>query len=156
HDRSETLFYNDSRMTAAFQPASETLLWTSAILGQYQRQIASIDWNGDGIADIAVQSAEMIKVSDGLTGRAMLSTIAQASYGRYIAATSDISASEKSPTITVHAIGKMTLVDARRRTIYDAPLDDRRVESIPPVIDRVTRGANKLFQISGSGHLRRL
>jgi len=154
-DGSESLFYNDSRMTAAFQPASGALLWTSATLGECQRQIASIDWNGDGIADVAVQSADVIAVSDGVTGRAMLTTTAHASYGGYIAATSDIGAT-KSPTLAVHAVGGMTLVDARRGTIYDTALDDRKVESIPPVIGRVTRDVNGLFQISGSGHLRRL
>jgi outer membrane protein assembly factor BamB len=155
-DGSETVFYNDSRITAAFDPATGAELWSYPTPGQCQRQIASIDWNRDGVADVAVQSGDVITVIDGATGHALSATAARASYGGYIAATSEGSGDEKSAALAVHAIGGMTLVDSRKGTIYDAPLDDRRVESIPPVIGRVAEGQNGLFQVSGSGLLRRM
>ena len=155
-DGSETLFYNDSRMTAAFDPDSGRSLWIRPTLGQCQRQIASIDWNGDGIADVAVQSADLIAVVNGATGQAITTQTARTSYGGYIAATSDVARSGKVPTLAVHAIGGMTLVSARDGITYDVALDDPKVESIPPVIGRVERGVNGLFQVSGGGLVRRM
>jgi outer membrane protein assembly factor BamB len=154
-DGAQTIFYNDSRMTAGFDPSTGALLWTMGTLGQCQRQIASIDWNADGIADAAIQSADMIAVLDGATGLPLARHHAQTAYGGYVAASGQPGPSGPLPSIAVHAVGGLTLVNSRDGMTFDQQLDPRLVESIPPVIGRVGRGNEEgLFQISGAGRLR--
>lgn len=153
-DGQQTIFYNDSRLTAAFDPGTGAPKWMYGTLGQCQRQIASIDWNGDGIADVAIQSAELIAVVDGAGGSPLALHSARTSYGGYVAA-ARTATGEDTAMVAVHAIGGMTLVDSKRGVMLDEQLDDRKVESIPPVIGRVGSGVEEaLFQISGTGRLR--
>jgi outer membrane protein assembly factor BamB len=60
------------------------------------------------------------------------------------------------PTIAVYAIGGLTLIGAGDGAMLEAQLDDRKVESIPPVIGRIGARADALFQISGTGRLRKM
>jgi outer membrane protein assembly factor BamB len=154
-DGAQTIFYNDSRMTARFDPSTGALLWTMDTLGQCQRQIASIDWNADGVADAAVQSADLIAVVDGATGLPLARHHAQTAYGGYVAASTQPGPSGPLPSIAVHAVGGLTIVNRRDGMMFDQQLDTRLVESIAPVIGRVGQGgAEGLFQISGAGRLR--
>lgn len=149
----QTVFYNDSRLTAAFDAGTGALKWTYGTLGQCQRQIASNDWNGDGIADAAIQSGELIAVLDGTSGSPLALHWASNSYGGYVAA----ARTGNTAMLALHAIGGITLVDSVRGMVRDEQLDDRKVESIPPVIGRVDNdGTDMLFQISGTGRLRRM
>jgi len=152
-DGKQTVFYNDSRMTMAFEPATGTVRWTMDSLGQCQRQIAALDWNGDGIADVALQAGETVYVVNGKEGVSFSQSLARTSYGGYVAAISNTGI----PAVGVFGAGGVTLVDARDGILIDRQLDERKVESIPPVVGRLhAKGGAALFQVSGAGVLRRL
>lgn len=149
----QTLFFNDSRITAAINPVTGTVRWTSPVLGECQRQIATVDWNGDGIADVALQAGAMVHVVDGATGGLLQSDYATASYGGYVVATNNLG----TPALGVFGAGGLAVVDARSGMLMDEQLDDRKVESLPPVVGRgAGKGGEWMFQISGSGVLRRM
>jgi len=150
----QTVFYNDSRLTTAFDAGDGTPLWRLGMTGECQRQIASIDWNEDGFADVAIQAGPLIAVLDGATGKPLASQRAQRSYGGYLAASRNTGGPQGVPTIAAFAIGGMTVMGARNGDVLEAQLDDHRVESIPPVIGSGAEGTDLLFQISGAGMLR--
>ena len=150
----QTVFYHDSRVIAAFDAENGAALWRFGVEGECQRQIASIDWNGDGVADVATEAGALIAVFNGATGAPLVAQFAQTSYGGYIAASGKVNGQSVVPTIAAYAVGGLTLMDARNGVTREAQLDDRKVESIPPVIGRIGAGADALFQISGAGRLR--
>ncbi len=149
----QTIFFNDSRTTAALDPSTGATRWAVEVQGQCQRQIAAIDWNDDGFPDVALQAAETVYVLDGRNGASLSEHIVWASYGGYVAATRN----GGEPAIGVFGAGGLALVDAKRGLLADELLDDRKVESIPPVIGRRHgKGGTWLYNISGGGLLRRL
>jgi len=150
----QTIFYNDSRLTTALDAENGSALWRFGVNGECQRQIASIDWNGDGVADVATQAGALVAVFNGATGAPLVAQLAQKSYGGYVVAGRNFDGRLGVPTIAAYAIGGLTLIGAGNRVTLEAQLDDRKVESIPPVVGRGASGADALFQISGAGRLR--
>jgi outer membrane protein assembly factor BamB len=151
----QTVFYNDSRLTTALDAGNGAALWQlSGVTGECQRQIATIDWNEDGVADVAIQTGAFIGVFDGATGAPLASRRAQKSFGGYVAASRNAGGTPGVPTIATYAVGGLTLMGANNGRVLEAQLDDRKVESIPAVIGNGAEGKDFLFQISGAGRLR--
>jgi outer membrane protein assembly factor BamB len=143
-----TVFQHDNHGTRALDARTGRLLWRKDRIGQCQRQIAAVDWNRDGVDDVAVQSGDVALVLDGRDGRALFERPLAASYGAYVAiARTDIEA----PVVGMVNAGGLGLFDTDR-VILDALVQPRGLEMIPLVVGPWGPDhRHHLFMATGSG-----
>lgn len=143
--------FRDSRTTAVLNGLTGELLWRSTIVGQCQRQMASLDWNGDGVDDLAVQAGETSWIHDGATGKVLWTQVLSGSYGAYSAMAHDAA---NAPMLIQHNAGAVAFI-SRTGLLADLQLDERRLEALPVVLGaRASNGGEWVFQVNGSGLLR--
>jgi outer membrane protein assembly factor BamB len=141
----------DSRSTSLLNGTTGQVVWSYAIVGECQRQMAVADWDGDGVLDVAVQAGAVSLIHHGTTGEVLWSNISVGSYGAYSAFAQ---AWDKPPTLIQHNAGGLTIVNSQG-VLRDLQIDERRIESRPVVIGRGSDGASdSIFQITGMGTLR--
>lgn len=129
-DGGVTVFQHDNHGTRAVDAASGRVLWIAPRIGQCQRQIAAIDWNRDGIDDVAAQSGDIAIVLDGRDGRPLFERPLAASYGAYVATAQ--AAGDRAVVAMVNA-GGLGLFDATR-VLVDRQVQPRGLEMIPLVV----------------------
>ncbi len=148
---STNVAFRDSRTTMLLNGASGALIWSVGRVGECQRQMASVDWNGDGIGDVAVQAGAESLIYDGVSGGVLWARSLIGSYGAY----SSIAMSTNRNSVLVHHnSGGLSFIGSRG-LLKDDQIDERRIESLPVVVGR--RGLNEsdsIFQITGAGDLR--
>jgi len=118
----QTIFYNDSRLTTALDAENGSALWRFDVKGECQRQIASIDWNGDGSQTWRPRQERWSRYSTARrahrcwrSSRKRLRRIRLASERPGV------------PTIATYAVGGLTLIGAGNRVTLETQLDDRKL-----------------------------
>jgi hypothetical protein len=144
--------FRDSRTTMLLNGASGALIWTVGRVGQCQRQLASIDWNGDGVGDVVLQAGEESLIYDGVRGDVLWERTLIGSYGAYSSIA--MSTDKKNSVLVQHNAGGLSLIGSRG-LLKDDQIDERRIESLPVVVGRrALNESDSFFQITGAGDLR--
>lgn len=149
-DGDVTVFQHDNHGTRAIDARTGRLLWTKERIGQCQRQIAAVDWNLDGIDDVALQSGDVALVLDGRDGRALFERPLAASYGAYVATGGT---DRDAPWAAMVNAGGLGLFEAGR-LLVDEQVQPRGLEMIPLVVGPWGPDhRDHLFMATGSGQL---
>lgn len=138
-----------SRGTTLIDGGSGLTIWSNEEVGECQRQMASVDWNGDGVGDLLLQTGPTSWVYDGSNGSVLFTRYLVTAYGSYSA----VSKQSEDFTLVQSGSGAMAFA-AHNGAFADIQLDQRRIESLPVVIGRQSRmGEEHIFRINGTGDL---
>jgi outer membrane protein assembly factor BamB len=112
--------------------------------------MASVDWNGDSVGDLVVQTGSASWVYDGTDGEVLYSQNLRATYGAYSAAAGNTT---QGFSLVQSGAGALAFASQSGASV-DLQIDPRRIESLPVVIGKQSRlGEERVFRINGTGDL---